>query len=288
MINFNTKTGKHELVLNGKIVAKSKHIKYLEKMAAEMNVVDNSEVKKEENEVKFSINERFSFIEKFVKLVARGVSNSLIVAGPGGLGKTHTVTDSLENMGKKEMGIGDLDGDYVVIKGFSTAKALYRTLWENNGKIVIFDDCDSVMKDVIGANILKGALDSYDKRVISWGAEIRGEDDLPQRFEFVGKVIFITNLSLDKIPQAIVSRSLKCDVTMTVEEKVERIEYVLRSDNFMTGINSDVKEDTIAFIKKYAHKFTDLNIRSSMTIVKIRNEFADEDWNQIALYTAVA
>jgi hypothetical protein len=57
---------------------------------------------------------------------------------------------------------------FTQIKGFSTAKNMFRTLYENNGSTIIFDDCDSILKDAIAINILKAALDSYDKRVITW------------------------------------------------------------------------------------------------------------------------
>ncbi len=240
--------------------------------------------------VEFNVNERFDFIEQFTTLVARGVSNSLIVAGPGGLGKTHSVTATLEKMGKTELAIGAEDGDYIFVKGHSTAKALYRTLWENNGKIIIFDDCDSVFKDPIGANILKAALDSYDKRVISWNAEFSEREDLPNRFEFVGRVIFISNLSVEKMPQAMLSRSLKCDVTMTLAEKVERIATVVMSKDFMPSCDKEVKKDVIAFIRENADKASDLNIRTAMMVAKIRIEMVaiGQDWKRMALYTMVS
>ncbi len=286
-VKQNPTSGKWIAYLNGEWVAQCKDQGKAETKLAAITGVKTEEIHDEEK-ITFGINERFDFIEKFVRMVARGVSNSLIVAGPGGLGKTHTVIETLEAMGKHELNIGDLEGDFIVVKGFSTAKALYRTLWENNGKIIIFDDTDAVIKDPIGSNIFKAALDSYDKRVISWNADFPEREELPNRFEFIGKVIFITNMSIDKIPQAIVSRSLKCDVSMTIAEKVERIETIIYSNDFMRNISMDVKHDTVIFIKEHAEKFTDLNIRSAMTIAKIRNEFDDADWSRIALYIALS
>lgn len=288
-ISFNEILNKWEGIANGKVVSRSKR---KEHVIGQLQV-KGFEIKadaKAEPKVQFGINERFDFIEQFVTLVARGVSNSLIVAGPGGLGKTHTVTETLEKMGKKELGIGDVDGDYVFVKGHSTAKALYRTLWENNGKIVIFDDCDSVFKDPIAANVLKAALDSYDKRIISWNAEFSEREELPNRFEFTGRVIFISNLSVDKMPQAMLSRSLKCDVTMTLEEKVERIATVVMSKEFMPQYDKEIKDDVVAFIKENAAKATDLNIRTATMVAKIRYEMAiiGQDWKRMALYTMVS
>lgn len=293
MIKFNDATGKFEGFIDGKLVSKSQSKKFVEKRLGLMGASVPKAVQESEPEVpkvQFGINERFEFIEQFVKMVGMGVSNSLIVAGPGGLGKTHTVTNTLNALGKKEMGIGDKTGDYIFVKGHSTAKALYRTLFENNGMTIIFDDCDSVFRDPIGANILKAALDSYDKRVISWNAEFSEREDLPNRFEFYGRVIFISNLSAGQMPQAILSRSLKCDVSMTLEEKVERIATVVMSNEFMPQYGKDVKKDVVAFIRENAAQASDLNIRTATMVAKIRYEMevVGGDWKRLALYTMVS
>jgi len=291
-VKFDTVTKLWEGYIDGKRVCKSKRSKeYIEMRLNSMGSPVSQEVAAPEVEkVQFGINERFEFIEQFVKMVAMGVSNSLIVAGPGGLGKTHTVTNTLSSLGKKEMGIGDNEGDYIFVKGHSTAKALYRTLFENNGMTIIFDDCDSVFKDPIGANILKAALDSYDKRVISWNAEFSEREDLPNRFEFVGRVIFISNLSAGQMPQAILSRSLKCDVSMTLQEKVERIATVVMSSEFMPQYDNSIKKDVVAFIRENAEQASDLNIRTATMVAKIRYEMAivGGDWKRLALYTMVS
>ena len=293
-IKFNEVNGKFEGFIDGKLVCKRGSHKSAENRLNELGApfVKESKVKAEAAQVQFGINERFEFIEQFVKMVALGVSNSLIVAGPGGLGKTHTVTNTLEALGKKEMGIGDNEGDYIFVKGHSTAKALYRTLFENNGMTIIFDDCDSVFKDPIGANILKAALDSYDKRVISWNAEFSEREDLPNRFEFVGRVIFISNLSGSQMPQAILSRSLKCDVSMTLQERVERIATVVMSNSFMpqSQYGKEIKKDVVAFIRANAEQASDLNIRTATMVAKIRYEMeiVGGDWKRLALYTMVS
>ena len=100
---------------------------------------------------------------------------------------------------------------FTVIKGYSTPKGLYRTLFENRNGVIVFDDCDSVLRDPVSLNLLKGALDSYERRIISWRADIRDED-LPTSFEFRGRVIFISNLGSNQIDQAIISRSMAVDL----------------------------------------------------------------------------
>jgi hypothetical protein len=276
--------------VNGKVVSRGANKDRVEAtlvqkygMPVNVEASNNSPAAVFAPEAEFGVDERFQFIEQFVRLIAKKSMNSLIITGDGGLGKTFTVISTLKKLGLKELGIGDYDGDFVIIKGYSTAKAMYRTLWENNGKIILFDDADSVHKDPIGANILKGALDSEEKRVITWGAEFSDKEELPNRFEFTGRVIFISNLPLKKFPQALLSRSMKVDLTLNTEEKLERIEHVfgeVRGDE-------DEKQEVLEFIRENASRITDLNIRSALNVLKLRTQI-DQDWERIALYTVIA
>ena len=232
--------------------------------------------------VKFSVTERFQFIDQFVTLVGNRKLNSFILTGSGGLGKTHAVIEGLKRKGLKEDTIME-EGDFIFIRGYSTAKALYRTLWEQNGKVIIFDDADSVHKDPIGANILKAALGSEEKRVISWGAEFPESESLPNRFEFRGRVVFISNLSQEQFPQALLSRSMKVDLTLNTEEKLERIRQVFGA------IDGDVEEKTevMEFVDKYADVASDLNIRSCLNILKLKRDIGD-NWQRLALYNFIS
>lgn len=288
MIRFNDRSNKYELLVNGKVIAKGTEYYVTRKMKSmgmtpKVETAIEQSISKEIPKSEFSVDERFTFISQFVGMIKRKVMNSMIITGDGGLGKTYTVINTLKQMGLKELGVGDYDGDFVVIKGYSTAKAMYRTLWENNGKIIIFDDADSVHKDPIGANILKGALDSEPKRVITWGAEFARDEELPNRFEFTGQVIFISNLPLVKFPQALLSRSMKVDLTLTTDEKVERIAHVFNE----VDADADDKNVVLEFIRKNASKFTDLNVRSALNVLKLRNDLG-VDYERIALYTVMA
>jgi hypothetical protein len=227
----------------------------------------------------FTVAERFEFIENFTKMVARGIIPSLVVTGSGGLGKTHTVTETLKKMGLKD-DHGEVEGDFIFISGYSTPRNLYTTLFNNNGKIVVFDDTDSVFKDPIGANILKAALDSKERRVISWGAESK-DDSVPSRFEFFGKVIFISNLTIEKFPQAILSRSMLADLTLNTEEKLERISQVFKADN---KFEADDKNAVIKFLQENHSKIKDLNIRSAYNAIKMKLALG-ENWERMCLYS---
>ena len=203
-----------------------------------------SELTFEIPESRFTINQRFGFVSDMVLMLAKGEQASVVVTGPGGLGKSHTVYQTLVKNGFKD--VTTLDGfdpgtvlgkkTFVVVKGYSTAKGLYRTLYENRNGVIVFDDCDSVLKDPVSLNILKGALDSYSKRIISYKADIR-DDDLPNVFEFKGRVVFISNLGSTQMDQAIISRSMAVDLSMTSQQKVDRMRY-LRSEEHTSELQS--------------------------------------------------
>lgn len=235
-------------------------------MTEEITLVDN-------NIANFTINEKFEFLEEMASMVIHNVTPSLIVLGAGGLGKSHCVIKTIEN---NEL----YDSQYTFIKGYSTARGLYNTLYDNNGKLIIFDDCDSVLEDKVALNVLKSALDSYSVRTISWNAKMNRNDEYPQSFNFTGRVIFISNKSKKTIDGAILSRSLKVDLTMTSDEKIERMEYIL--PDIMPEYSIDVKQDALNFLSNNKDN-GDLNIRTLIMVSKIRSYNAKK-WEKIATF----
>lgn len=225
----------------------------------------------------FSINKRFSFLEQAVTMVAHGIQNSVIICGSGGLGKSYTVMNTLSKLGMQD--------NVKVVKGFSTAKGLYRLLFENNDSILVLDDCDSIWKDNNSLNLLKSALDSYETRVISWNAE-RMDEDLPSSFIYTGKVIFITNLSESQLDQAVRTRCLFIDVSMTREEIIERMTVIAKSDEFLPMVSTEAKTKAIEFIKKNIQAVRNISLRTLVNVSKIA-ENGNEDWEEMATYVVV-
>jgi hypothetical protein len=169
------------------------------------------------------------------------------------------------------------------VKGYSTAKGLFRTLFENNDSVIIFDDCDSVLKDPVALNLLKGALDSYDTRIITWNAEIR-DPDLPRSFIFTGRVIFISNMTEDKIDQAIRSRSAVIDVTMTLQEIVDRMQVMINDPEFLPDFEQETKTDALNFINELKSEMREVNLRTLITVCKVRAADTDGTWKNLAEY----
>jgi len=199
---------------------------------------------------------------------------SLVVTGGPGNGKSHTIIKTIQENGLIE------SDNYVVFKGYSTARGLYNTLYDHNGKLIVFDDCDSVLEDKTSLNILKSALDSYDKRTISWMAKLGKSDEYPNQFDFTGRIIFISNKDKDQLDDAVLSRSLSVDLSMTGEEKIQRMSHVL--PQILPDLDMKVKQDALDFLRE--NKDNDsVNLRSLIMVSKIRKEFPRK-WRGIAQY----
>ena len=243
-------------------------------------------------ESKFTINQRFQFVGDMVKMLADGDQASVIVTGPGGLGKTYNVIKSLKDSGMKDISLAEefeigtrinLKKSFRIIKGYSSPKGLYRLLYENKDGVLVMDDCDSVLKDAVSVSILKAALDSYDKRIISWNADIRDED-LPRCFEFTGRVIFISNMPSIAMDQAIISRSMAVDLSMTAKQKVERMRYLIAQPDFMPDYTINQKNDAVDFLETVCDQAKELTLRSLCQITKIRKNNPRGNWKDLATY----
>ena len=297
-VKFDSISGKFVGAIDGKVVVRSVGKGYverrLEEMAGEKINFEESAEKVAAKAEKFGINARFGFVEKLVSMVASGVQPSAVVTGSGGLGKTYTVIKTLEAAGYTD--VSDLASfevgtkirkskSFTTVKGYSTAKGLYRTLFENNGSVIVFDDCDAVLKDPVALNLLKGALDSYGKRIISWNADMKDED-LPRSFNFEGRVIFISNLGQDKIDQAIRSRSMMIDLSMSTEQKIDRMEYIANLPEFLPEYDKKIKSDALSLIREIKDDVSEISLRTLISVSKIRA--ANTDWKDLATYMLTA
>lgn len=292
-IRFNEKSGKFEGFFKGSLVKRTQDKKYLERMLMKLARDEQSSMAAVRNE-RFDINERFGFVEKLVNMVASGVQPSAVITGEGGLGKTYTVTKTLEAAGYQDISdlasfqIGaalNMRRCFTTVKGYSTPKGLYRTLFENNKSIVVFDDCDSILKDPVALNLLKSALDSYGKRIISWNADMRDED-LPRSFEFTGRVIFISNMTQEGIDQAIRSRSMMIDLSMTSDQKIQRMETIAQSTEFMPEYDAIVKSDALELIREIKDDVKEISLRTLIAVTKVRA--SNTDWKDLATYMLTA
>ena len=258
----------------------------------------------------FTIDQKFKMMEQLIKMTIRGSSKGMLITGKGGIGKTYTVLDMLNRLGKTdwmkaraEAGITEIDlndtdddveekvehlaelgvrGDYVVFKGYASAAALYRLLYEHKNRIIIFDDCDSILKNEDAVNVMKGALDTYEERWVSWNTNA-AVSDLPPCFKFEGQVIIISNSEMEKVNEAVRTRCFKVDVSMSPEQRVQRMRSVL--PNILPEVALQYKEDALALMTANLHVAVDVSFRSLMNVIKLRIEPDLEDWEDVAVYS---
>ena len=270
-MQFNASTGKYDLIVGGKVVTSSNNASFVQRM---LNIVQTA--------VSTSATLEDGTTEK-------GIQVSGIITGEGGLGKSYTIMKTLKannmvdvsDISKFPAGSVLGSNTFIRVKGYSTAKGLYRTLYENNGRVIVLDDCDSVLVDKVALNLLKGALDSYDERIISWNADIK-DDDLPRSFNFTGRVIFISNMAKSQFDQALRTRSMMVDLEMTAAQKVERMEYIITSDDFLPEVETEVKRMALDFIDSNKDSIADLSLRTLTTVIKL--VVAGGNWEEMAEY----
>jgi hypothetical protein len=276
---------KFSAVINGKT------IKRANRRALERMLKASGASVSEPTPSRFSINQRFGFVTDMVTMLAKGDQASVVITGPGGLGKSFTVSAALIGAGFNDLSaIDDLEpGDKVpknsfqVIKGYSTAKGLFRTLYENRNSVIVFDDCDSILKDSVSLSLLKAALDSYSRRIISWRADTRDEE-LPNVFEFKGRVVFISNLPSASLDQAIITRSMAVDLSMTPSQKIDRMRFLLTQKDFMPEFDLVCKNDAMELIADLVDEVKELSLRTLIQVTKIRKSNPNGKWKDLAEY----
>jgi uncharacterized protein YihD (DUF1040 family) len=228
----------------------------------------------------------FTNLRNLTKMVGKGLQPSLVVTGMAGMGKTHIVKETLSELGLRE------SFEFVHFKGRATAAGLYITLYENSDKIVVLDDCDSVFKDDDAVNILKGALDSYDTRKISYitSRELKDsyQNPVPRQFEFTGRVIFISNIEQSKIDDAIKSISFVQYINMSTEQVFQRMEQLI--EKIEPTIKKENKTMALTIMKKLHSKYSgvEVNIRSLIKAARICQMKFDNPEEMIAEQIIIA
>ncbi len=217
----------------------SKNTKVTVKKASEPVETDAQIIKR--------IKQRFDILNDMTQASVDGVVRGMVVTGPPGVGKSFGVEQVLNENRMFDKMAGKRDR-FQVIKGASSAIGLYKVLYENSdkGSVLVMDDCDTVLHDETSLNLLKAALDSSKHRFLSWNTDssLLRREGIPDRFEFKGSVIFITNLKFEgtrgKLKDhldAIMSRCHYLDLTLdTMRDKFLRCKQLVKD-----GMLSDYK-----------------------------------------------
>ena len=244
--------------------------------------------------------ERFEILDEMTKAVKTGDVRAMIVSGPPGVGKSYGVEAVLqkEDLFNK---LAERKPKFEVVKGAMSAIGLYAKLYEfaEKGNVVVFDDCDSILMEDLSLNILKGALDSSERRFISWNTDSRllRSEGIPDRFEFKGAAIFITNIKFEHVRSkklrdhldALESRCHYIDLQMdTQREKILRIKQVVGEKGMLDRYDFEdgVKTEIIEFVEKNADKLRELSLRMVLKLADLRKSFP-KTWTAMAKTTCM-
>lgn len=239
-----------------------------------------------DEEILTRLRERFTVLTDMTRAVREGNIRAMIVTGPPGVGKSFGVEEVLFRDGLFDT-LGERKPKYEIVKGAMSAIGLYTKLYEfsEKGNVIVFDDCDSILQEDLSLNILKAALDSGKKRVISWNTDSRvlRSEGVPDRFEFKAGAIFISNIKFEHVRSkklrdhldALESRCHYIDLEMdTTREKILRIEQIV-ADGMLDAYEFEpvVKQEIVDFIKINKDKVRELSLRMVLKIADLKKSF---------------
>jgi hypothetical protein len=245
------------------------------------------------------IRERFQILDDMTRAVKQGNVRAMIVSGPPGVGKSYGV-DRILDRDDLFTKIAGEEPKFEFVKGRMSPLGLYTKFWEHKdkGHVVVFDDCDNVLHDEISLNILKGALDSGDKRTISWNTDARvlRSEDIPKSFDFEGSAIFITNVKFEHVKSkslkdhlaALESRCHYIDLTMdTNREKMLRIKQIV-GDGMLNKyqFEDEVQQEIVAYIEENQDKLRELSLRMVLKISDLYKTMPST-WKKVAGITCM-
>ena len=259
-----------------------------------------AEVSQETDEQIISrLRERFEILDAMTHAVKKGDVRAMIVSGPPGVGKSFGVEAVLQKADLFNT-LAERKPKFEVVKGAMSALGLYAKLYEFSeaGNVIVFDDCDSVLLDDLSLNILKGALDSSERRFIAWNTDSRllRSEGIPDRFEFKGAAIFITNIKFEHVRSkklrdhldALESRCHYIDLQMdTTREKILRIKQIV-SDGMLNRYEFDpgVQEEIVQYIEDNKDRLRELSLRMVLKIADLRKSFPN-NWQSMTKTTCM-
>jgi len=279
--------------VNGKS-EKSKRIKELESASKKMVEYADPDVV-------------FNDLDDLLSMIMSGMQKSLIITGMAGIGKTYNVIQRL----KKKF--GSEGGNWVLRSGKTSPYGFYQFVYANRNKIIVLDDMDSALKDKDIGGVLKSLLDTTQNNV-SWissltqnldnmndeqrkayeielkqqlsspGGEFDQKLKLPNKFEFTGSIVFISNLYKSDMDSALLSRSMYIDITLTAKDIFKRMETIL--PNIMPEVKIGIKKEVLNFLKKSQKEIKKtINMRTLLNSIKCKISGSGR-WQHLAIFYA--
>lgn len=235
--------------------------------------------------------EQLEDLQSLINLTVRGASNACFVAGRGGVGKSHVVEQTLLHLGMQD-GTG-----FFKNSGSSSASGLYKLMFKHRNDILLFDDSDGSLADLDSRNLFKAATDTKKVRKLVWSKssknlmdpdDITDEDIeagfLPSHFEFTGKVIFISNLSINRLDPdgALRTRALMINIDPTDEEVLEMMEEICLTMPLDDGLTLSREErlEVVDALRESKNSMN-VNLRKLVRGLNLRAASSNGSWKRM-------
>jgi len=203
-----------------------------------------------------SAQDKMSDYQDMVDTFLQVPNTNILVYGSGGTGKTFNMIKSIndQDLRKFEPGMeeGSDEYDVRVVSSKVTPAELYKLLYLNRDKKIVFDDVTSIFENDDSLELLKHALDTGDDALVQWNSskkvyhETHGGDEdhpdyqkypLPKAFKFKGQAAIITNkaaeeFSSDPHLRALKTRCWSKSLQMSKKETAAMIGSVLDKVNY--------------------------------------------------------
>ncbi len=255
-----------------------------------------------DDEAMARIADTFAMQDKLTDAVAKGKIRGIVISGPPGIGKSFGVERQLETA-NMFLTLAKKDPMYRIVTGGVSPIGLYQLLWENRKpkQVLVFDDCDSVLFEEESLSLLKGALNSGDKRRIAWNKESRllAGLEIDSAFDFEGSIMFLSNVDFEKSIargsrisdhlKAIMSRCHYLDLEISsTRDKLLRIKQIVRDGMLKDfGFNPAEEKMILDFVIDNKDHIRELSLR----MVKKIADFVDVDkkgWFEMAEATCLS
>lgn len=204
-------------------------------------------MKKKEKDYKDPVEVVQDLNEQYLEFLDNDEQRFMISAGGAGIGKSYGFNKMAELLNMKPFEEGDSpgDGDYDIFEApdVNSGKQLLNILKAHNGKIIVFDDNDKVLKRADCASVMKKATATTGRRIVG------DPDDIKQNFEFTGRIIIMTNKDLSQLSEnedtkVIISRAMMVsEIYMTVPETIEVMESRYQDYEFKQAPRLDDEAD---------------------------------------------
>jgi hypothetical protein len=184
---------------------------------------------------------------------------SRIARAKPGTSKTTTTRKVLQDSG--------MNYAYIRVNDIKNTGDFYKILYTNNGRILLFDDSDIIIKksSPISAMLLSATDDSVENRRLTYfnttdssiiksdekqtdskGNLIVPKGKFPQQFNFTGAVIAISNLTPPKMNSALVSRAILSEISASDESLINEI--LKGIDEYFPDYDKKTKQLAVDFI----------------------------------------